>query len=180
MEGIFSALQESAITCNRAVVWGIDFSTLRRAGRARGPRGRWPPGPGVLHARVDTMCATLQNTSERRGAMMATLRCDHPDIEEYIDAKPAARAGQLQPVGCRSATEFMARWPLTAISPGLSCRCPRRRRAGRPGRDAGVDGQQWGASPVGCGVVCARASCGKRHRAARPTRCEPGDSSSTA
>jgi ribonucleoside-diphosphate reductase alpha chain len=40
----------------------------------------------------DRMCETLLSTGARRGAMMATLRCDHPDILDFIDAKQDARA----------------------------------------------------------------------------------------
>ena len=41
----------------------------------------------------DAMCATIQSTGARRGAMMATLRCDHPDIVAFVDAK--RRTGRL-------------------------------------------------------------------------------------
>jgi len=54
------------------------------------------------------MCATLQNTSERRGAMMATLRCDHPDIEEYIDAKRGGGALASFNLSVQVSDEFMA------------------------------------------------------------------------
>ena len=87
MEGIFSALQESAITLQQGGGVGIDFSTLRPRGARAWSTGQVATGPVSFMRVWDTMCATLQNTSERRGAMMATLRCDHPDIEEYIDAK---------------------------------------------------------------------------------------------
>jgi ribonucleoside-diphosphate reductase alpha chain len=36
----------------------------------------------------DSMSATMQSLGVRRGVMMATLRFDHPDIEEFITANP--------------------------------------------------------------------------------------------
>jgi ribonucleoside-diphosphate reductase alpha chain len=42
----------------------------------------------------DAMCRTIMSAGQRRGAMMATLRCDHPDIETFIDAK--ADPGRLR------------------------------------------------------------------------------------
>lgn len=40
-----------------------------------------------LFMNMEQACATLMSTGNRRGAMMATLRCDHPDIERFINAK---------------------------------------------------------------------------------------------
>jgi ribonucleoside-diphosphate reductase alpha chain len=40
------------------------------------------------------MCGTILSTGSRRGAMMATLRCDHPDIDEFVTAKQ--QPGQLR------------------------------------------------------------------------------------
>jgi ribonucleoside-diphosphate reductase alpha chain len=85
--GIFQALQESAVTMQQGGGIGCDFSTLRPKGmRARGV-GTAASGPVSFMRVWDAMCATILSSGARRGAMMATLRCDHPDIEEFIRIK---------------------------------------------------------------------------------------------
>ncbi|HMK78915.1 MAG TPA: adenosylcobalamin-dependent ribonucleoside-diphosphate reductase [Xanthobacteraceae bacterium] len=92
--GIFRALQESAVTMQQGGGIGLDFSTLRPRGvRAKGA-ATVASGPVSFMQVWDAMCGTILSTGARRGAMMATLRCDHPDIEEFVAAKQ--RGGQLR------------------------------------------------------------------------------------
>ena len=85
--GIFRTLQESAVTMQQGGGIGCDFSTLRPKGmRARGV-GTTASGPVSFMRVWDAMCGTILSTGARRGAMMATLRCDHPDIDEFIRVK---------------------------------------------------------------------------------------------
>jgi ribonucleoside-diphosphate reductase alpha chain len=87
IESIFENLKEGALTLQQGGGVGYDFSTLRPRGtRARGA-GTIASGPVSFMHVWDAMCATMLSTGARRGAMMATLRCDHPDIEELISAK---------------------------------------------------------------------------------------------
>jgi ribonucleoside-diphosphate reductase alpha chain len=85
--GIFRALEEGAVTMQQGGGTGYDFSTLRPAGMAARTAGTIASGPVPFMDVWDAMCATIQSTGARRGAMMATLRCDHPDIETFIEAK---------------------------------------------------------------------------------------------
>ncbi len=87
MEGIFDALKEGALTMQQGGGVGYDFSTLRPAGTPAWRVGGVASGPVSFMRIWDGMCETLLSTATRRGAMMATLRCDHPDIEAFIDAK---------------------------------------------------------------------------------------------
>ena len=73
---------------------GFDFSTLRPRGARAKRAGSIASGPISFMQVWDAMCGTILSTGARRGAMMATLRCDHPDIEEFIAAKQ--QAGQLR------------------------------------------------------------------------------------
>jgi len=94
IDGIFGALREGALTMQQGGGVGYDFSSLRPHGtRAQGSVGV-ASGPVSFMDVWDAMCATIQSTGARRGAMMATLRIDHPDIDAFITAKQ--RAGRLR------------------------------------------------------------------------------------
>ena len=79
---IFDSLKEGALTMQQGGGVGYDFSTLRPAD-ADGSN----PGPLACMKIWDSMCEALLSTAARRGAMIATLRCDHPDIEAFVNAK---------------------------------------------------------------------------------------------
>ncbi len=87
IDGIFSALREGALTMQQGGGVGYDFSSLRPRGMGARHANTIASGPVSFMKIWDAMCATLLSTGARRGAMMATLRCDHPDIEEFVQAK---------------------------------------------------------------------------------------------
>ncbi|MCG6967754.1 MAG: adenosylcobalamin-dependent ribonucleoside-diphosphate reductase [Chromatiaceae bacterium] len=87
MDSIFDNLKQGAITMQEGGGVGYDFSTLRPAGSIAHATGRIASGPVSFMHIWDAMCGTILSTGARRGAMMATLRCDHPDIETFIAAK---------------------------------------------------------------------------------------------
>lgn len=92
LDGIFEALKEGALTMQQGGGVGYDFSTLRPSGEPARGVGVTASGPVSFMHIWDSMCATILSTGARRGAMMATLRCDHPDIEIFIAAKRDAGA----------------------------------------------------------------------------------------
>jgi len=87
MNGIFENLKEAALTMQRGGGIGYDFSTLRPAGAAVKGVGADASGPLSFMDVWDAMCRTIMSAGARRGAMMGTMRCDHPDIEAFIEAK---------------------------------------------------------------------------------------------
>jgi len=93
MDGIFSALREAALTLQQGGGIGYDFSTIRPKGARVESIGADASGPVSFMEVWDAMCRTIMSAGSRRGAMMATLRVDHPDIEQFIEAK--REAGRL-------------------------------------------------------------------------------------
>jgi ribonucleoside-diphosphate reductase alpha chain len=87
MGGIFAHLREAALTMQQGGGIGYDFSTLRPKGAPVKGVGADASGPVSFMDVWDAMCRTIMSAGSRRGAMMATLACDHPDIEAFIDAK---------------------------------------------------------------------------------------------
>jgi ribonucleoside-diphosphate reductase alpha chain len=87
MGGIFDMLKEAALTMQQGGGIGYDFSTLRPKGSLVKGVAADASGPLTFMDCWDSMCRTVMSAGSRRGAMMATMRCDHPDIEMFIEAK---------------------------------------------------------------------------------------------
>ncbi|MFZ5751000.1 MAG: adenosylcobalamin-dependent ribonucleoside-diphosphate reductase [Pseudomonadota bacterium] len=87
MAGIFENLKEAALTMQQGGGIGYDFSTIRPRGAAVHGVAADASGPLSFMDVWDAMCRTIMSAGSRRGAMMATMRCDHPDILAFIEAK---------------------------------------------------------------------------------------------
>lgn len=87
MDGIMDGLKEAALTMQQGGGIGYDFSTIRPSGAEVKGVSADASGPLSFMDVWDTMCKTIMSAGSRRGAMMATMRCDHPDILDFIEAK---------------------------------------------------------------------------------------------
>jgi ribonucleoside-diphosphate reductase alpha chain len=119
LDGIFGALREAALTMQQGGGIGYDFSTIRPKGAAVHGVAADASGPLSFMDVWDAMCRTIMSAGSRRGAMMATLRCDHPDIEDFVTAKQDARRLRNFNLSVLVTDAFMeavkadAPWPLT-------------------------------------------------------------------
>ena len=115
---IFDHLREAALTMQQGGGIGYDFSTLRPQGALVRGVGADASGPLSFMDVWDAMCRTIMSAGARRGAMMATMRCDHPDIEAFIAAK--RQVGRLRNFNLSvlatdpfmAAVDADAEWPL--------------------------------------------------------------------
>lgn len=87
LSGIMDMLKEAAMTMQAGGGIGYDFSTIRPRGAAVKGVAADASGPLTFMDVWDSMCRTIMSAGVRRGAMMATMRVDHPDIEKFIEAK---------------------------------------------------------------------------------------------
>src|SRR2546423_14443456 len=119
MGGIFAHLREAALTLQQGGGIGYDFSTLRPRGAEVRGVGADASGPVSFMEVWDAMCRTIMSAGSRRGAMMATLSCDHPDIETFIDVKRTPGRLTMFNLSVLVSDAFMeavkrdADWPLT-------------------------------------------------------------------
>jgi ribonucleoside-diphosphate reductase alpha chain len=119
MSGIFEGLKEAALTMQQGGGIGYDFSTIRPKGAAVHGVAADASGPLSFMDVWDAMCRTIMSAGSRRGAMMATMRCDHPDIEAFIEAKQDAARLRMFNLSVLVTDPFMAAvkadgpWELT-------------------------------------------------------------------
>jgi len=151
LDGIFDALKEGALTMQQGGGVGYDFSTLRPRGTRARSTGAIASGPVSFMEIWDRTCGTLLSTGARRGAMMATLRCDHPDIEEFVDAKRTSNRLANFNLSVQISDAFMdavrkgAEWALVFPADKLD----------GDGPTAELEVRSWvnGQSPVSCRVL---------------------------
>ena len=87
LPGIYDGLKEAVLTMQQGGGIGYDFSTLRPMGAEVKGVAADSSGPLSFMDVWDASCRTIMSAGTRRGAMMATMRVDHPDVEKFIEAK---------------------------------------------------------------------------------------------
>jgi ribonucleoside-diphosphate reductase alpha chain len=108
MGGIFDMLKEAALTMQQGGGIGYDFSTIRPKGAKVKGVAADASGPLSFMDVWDAMCRTIMSAGSRRGAMMATMRCDHPDIVDFITAKRDPARLRMFNVSVLVTDDFMA------------------------------------------------------------------------
>jgi ribonucleoside-diphosphate reductase alpha chain len=108
LEGIMDILKAGALTMKEGGGIGTDFSTLRPKGAMIETLGSASSGPLAFMDQWDAMCRSIMSAGHRRGAMMGTLRIDHPDIEAFIEAKRDSKRFRMFNISILVPDAFMA------------------------------------------------------------------------
>ncbi len=87
MSGIADALKGGMLTMQQGGGDGFNFSTLRPSGSYLSRTAAEASGPLPFMDMWDSMCSTIMSAGGRRGAMMAVMDCEHPDLIDFITAK---------------------------------------------------------------------------------------------
>lgn len=116
--GIFDMLKEAALTMQQGGGIGYDFTSIRPTGAPVKGVDADASGPLSFMDVWDAMCRTIMSAGARRGAMMATMRCDHPDVMDFITAKHTKGRLNMFNMSVLATDEFMTAmlndgdWPL--------------------------------------------------------------------
>jgi ribonucleoside-diphosphate reductase alpha chain len=110
MADIFQTAKEAALVMQSGGGMGYSFTDLRPKGDVVSSTGGIASGPVSFMKLMDTTCGTIKQGGTRRGAQMAMLRADHPDIGRFCVAKRREGAFANFNISVLVTDEFVEAW----------------------------------------------------------------------